>query len=138
MKYLLSLIILLSASQCFSQSKIQTDRSKTANKLFKVTILYPNGEGKTFDMNYYESKHMPMVAGYLEKNLQYYEIDCGISGRTPTDKVPYLAIGSFYVNDIAEYNRAIGQHRDSIISDFKNYTNIQPIIQISELKKRFP
>ncbi len=138
MKYLLSLVILLSASQCFSQSKIQTDSSKTANKLFKVTILYPNGEGKTFDMNYYESKHMPMVAGYLEKNLQYYEIERGISGRTPTDKVPYLAIGSFYVNDIAEYNRAIGQHRDSIISDFKNYTNIQPIIQISELKKRFP
>jgi len=102
MKYLLSLIILLSASQCFSQSKIQTDSSKTANKLFKVTILYPNGEGKTFDMNYYETKHMPMVAAYLEKNLQYYEIENGISRRTHNEKAPYLAVGSFYVKDIAE------------------------------------
>lgn len=138
MKHLLAFIILISASQCFSQSKIQTDSSKTANKIFKITILYPNGEGKTFDMNYYETKHMPMVAAYLEKNLLYYEIENGISGRTPNDKAPYLAVGSFYVKDIAEYNRAISQHRDNIISDFKNYTNIQPIIQISELKKRFP
>lgn len=108
--------------------------SSPGNELFKVTILYPNGEGKTFDMGYYETKHMPMVAGYLGKNLQFYEIDKGLSGRTPEDMIPYLAVGYFYIKDIAEYNKAIGQNRDAIINDFKNYTNIQPIIQISEIK----
>ena len=109
--------------------------STPGNEMFKVAILYPNGEGKTFDMDYYEKKHMPMVAGFLGKNLKFYEIDKGIAGRMPTDKVPYLAVGYFYVKDVAEYNKAIGKNRDAVISDFKNYTNVQPIVQISEIKQ---
>ena len=50
--------------------------------MFKVAILYPNGDDKTFDMDYYEKKHMPMVAGFLGKNLRFYEIDKGLTGRT--------------------------------------------------------
>lgn len=103
--------------------------------MFKVAILYPNGEEKTFDMDYYEKTHMPMVAGFLGKNLKFYEIDKGIAGRTPTDKVPFVAIGYFYCYDVAEYNKAIAQNRDVIVNDIKKYTNIQPIIQISEIKQ---
>ena len=103
--------------------------------MFKVAILYPNGEDKTFDMDYYEKKHMPMVAGFLGKNLRFYEIDKGIAGRTPNDKVPFVAIGYFYINDVAEYNKAIAQNRDAVVNDFKNYTNIQPVVQISEIKQ---
>jgi uncharacterized protein (TIGR02118 family) len=103
--------------------------------MFKVAILYPNGEDKTFDMDYYEKKHMPMVAGFLGKNLKFYEIDKGIAGRTPNDKVPFVAIGYFYITDVAEYNKAIAQNRDAVISDFKNYTNIQPVVQISEIRQ---
>jgi len=103
--------------------------------MFKVAILYPNGEDKTFDMDYYEKKHMPMIAGFLGKNLKFYEIDKGIAGRTPNDKVPFVAIGYFYIHDVAEYNKAIAQNRDAVISDFKNYTNIQPVVQVSEIKQ---
>jgi len=48
----------------------QLKSSSTAKTgMFKVAILYPNGEDKTFDMDYYEKKHMPMVAGFLGKNI---------------------------------------------------------------------
>ena len=103
--------------------------------MFKVAILYPNGTGKTFDMDYYEKKHMPLVAGFLGKNLKFYEIDKGIAGRTPSDTVPFMAIGYFYCYDVAEYNKAIAQNIDTIISDIRNYTNIQPVIQVSEIKQ---
>jgi uncharacterized protein (TIGR02118 family) len=109
--------------------------STAAVGMFKVAILYPNGDDKTFDMDYYEKKHMPMVAGILGKNLKFYEIDKGLSGRTPTDKPPFLAIGYFYINDVAEYNKAIAQNRDAVINDFKNYTNVQPVVQINEIKQ---
>jgi uncharacterized protein (TIGR02118 family) len=112
----------------------ERDEPTIKKGMIKVAILYPNGEGKTFDMDYYEKKHMPMVAGFLGKNLKFYEIDNGIAGRTPTDKVPFLAIGYFYINDVVEYSKAIAQNRDAVISDFKNYTNIQPVVQISEVK----
>jgi len=34
--------------------------------MIKVSVLYPNGDGKSFDMDYYCSKHVPMVAGLLD------------------------------------------------------------------------
>ena len=67
--------------------------------------------------------------------MKFYEIDKGIAGRTPNDKPPFAAIGYFYITDVAEYNKAIAQNRDAVISDFKNYTNIQPVVQISEIKQ---
>ncbi len=103
--------------------------------MFKVTILYPNGEGSTFDMDYYEAKHMPMVASFLGDNLKFYEIDKGISGRTPNDKPPYAAVGYFYIDNIADYGKAIAENRDAVVNDFKNYTNIQPVVQISEIRQ---
>lgn len=101
---------------------------------YKVAILYPSGTDTAFDMDYYEKKHMPFVAGYLGKNLEHYEIDKGIAGRTPSDKVPFVAIGYFYVYDVAEYNKAISQNIDTM-GDIKKYTQIQPTIQISEIRK---
>ena len=94
---ILSFISLVS---CQTSQLVNKTTPKTG--MFKVAILYPNGEDKTFDMDYYEKKHMPMVAGFIGKNLKFYEIDKGIAGRTPNDKVPFLAIGYFYIGDIAE------------------------------------
>ncbi len=131
-KFFLVIFVFMGLLSCKTSQLIHA--SASGNELFKVVVLYPNGEGKTFDMAYYESKHMPMVAGLLGKNLSFYEIDKGIAGRTPNEKVPYLAVGYFYVKDVAEYNKAIAPNRDAIVNDFKNYTNIQPVIQISEVR----
>lgn len=132
MKLLLFIFSIIGLSACQTTQLIHS--STPGNELFKIEILYPNGEGKTFDMSYYENKHMPMVAGFLGKNLKFYEIDKGLAGRSPNDKIPYLAIGYFYVKDTAEYNKAIGQNRNAVVSDFKNYTNIQPVVQVSEVR----
>lgn len=45
-----------------------------------------------------------------------------------------MAIGYFYITDLAEYLKAIGENIHTIVSDFENYTNIQPEVQISEIK----
>ena len=129
------LLVLAIAGLMSCKSSQPNQSTVAAAGMFKVAILYPNGDDKTFDMDYYEKKHMPMVAGFIGKNLKFYEIDKGISGRTANDKVPFVAIGYFYIADVAEYNKAIAQNRDAVISDIKNYTNIQPVIQVSEVKQ---
>ncbi|KIC94510.1 EthD family reductase [Flavihumibacter solisilvae] len=133
----LNFFLLIFAFTALTSCKSSQTKNSSATEIgmFKVSILYPNGEDKTFDMDYYEKKHMPMVAGFLGKNLKFYEITKGIAGRSPNDKVPFVAIGYFYIKDVAEYNKAIAQNRDAVISDFKNYTNIQPVVQISEVKQ---
>lgn len=128
-----SLVLAIVSWGCKTIQK--TDPSTPIVGMFKVTVLYPDGEKKTFDMDYYEKKHMPMVAGMLGKNLKFYEIDRGVAGRSPGEKPLFLAVGYFYIHDVAEYNKTVAQNRDVIISDFKNYTNILPVVLISEIKQ---
>lgn len=101
----------------------------------KVMILYPNGEDKTFDMKYYSEKHMPMVAELFGEPLQSYTIDKGLSGRTPDEPATYIAIGTFYFEKLSDYKAAFGANAEKIRSDIPNYTNIKPIVQISEIVK---
>ena len=101
--------------------------------MIKVTILYPNGDGKKFDMDYYSSKHMPMIASLLGDSLKSYAIDKGIGGRTASDPIPYLAIGYLYFDKLSAYQNSFRPHAEKIRGDVQNYTNIQPIIQVSEV-----
>ena len=110
-----------------------TDTYKIKKGMVKVTILYPNGEGKTFDMDYYSKKHMPMIASLMGDSLKHLSIDKGISGRTPDEPIPYLAIGYLYFDKLSVYQNSFAPHAEKIIGDIPNYTNIQPVVQISEI-----
>ena len=109
------------------------DQPQTKQGMIKVTILYPNEEGKTFDMDYYSNKHMPMLRKLFGNSLKKLEIDKGISGRTPNDPIPFLAVGYLYFESIADYQNSFGPNAQKIRGDIPNYTNIQPIVQISEV-----
>ena len=106
---------------------------RTQKGMIKVDIIYPNGEGHTFDMDYYANQHMPMVAELFGDSLKFYRIDKGISGRTPDDPIPYLAIGTFYFDQLSAYQNSFGPNAEKILSDIPNYTNIQPEVLISEV-----
>ncbi len=126
-------LVLLLAFLFAFQQKAPTENIQAKKGMIKVTILYPNGDGKKFDMDYYSKKHMPMVASLLGDSLKLYEIDKGIAGRTPTDAIPYLAIGYLYFDRLSAFQNSFGPHAEKIRSDIPTYTNIQPVIQISEV-----
>ena len=115
------------------QPATTTDTSPIKKGMTKVTILYPNGEGKTFDMDYYSNKHMPMVASLLGDSLKYLGIDKGMAGRSPDEPMPYLAIGYLYFDQLSAYQNSFGPNAQKILTDIPNYTNTQPILQISEV-----
>ncbi|PSL33299.1 hypothetical protein CLV42_103282 [Chitinophaga ginsengisoli] len=46
-----------------------------------------------------------------------------------------MAIGTFYVKSLSEYQAAIAPNRDAIRGDFVNYTNAMPVILVSEVVK---
>ena len=115
------------------QQKTPTEKAKIKKGMIKVTILYPNSEGKKFDMDYYSNKHMPMIASLLGDSLKLFEIDKGIAGRTPNDPIPYLAIGYLYFDKLSAYQNSFRPNAEKIRGDVPNYTNIQPVVQISEV-----
>lgn len=138
--FLISCLLLTASFAAFGQEK-QSRKSKNMNAaapekgLIKVSVMYPFAEGKTFDMEYYETKHMPMVAGFLGTNLVKYTIEKGLASGIPNQPLPYMAIGIFYVKSLSDYQAAIGPNRDSIRADIPKYTNIAPVILVSEVVK---
>jgi uncharacterized protein (TIGR02118 family) len=131
---LLVTVSLTAVAQEKKSRKAKNDNSAVAEKgLTKVSVMYPFAEGKTFNMEYYETKHMPMVAGFLGTNLVKYTIEKGVASGIPNQPLPYMAIGTFYVKSLADYQAAIGPNRDAIRADFVNYTNVAPVILVSEV-----
>lgn len=131
---LIVLLFLLSA--CFTAFSQEKNNITAVEKgVIKVSVMYPYAEGKTFNMEYYESKHMPMVAAFLGSNLVKYNIEKGLASGIPNQPLPFMAIGTFYVKSLSDYQTAIGPHRDAIRADFANYTNISPVILVSEVVK---
>ena len=133
LKLLLSSFLLISCLTAFSQEKQSNQAAEKG--LIKVSVMYPYAEGKTFNMEYYETKHMPMVAGYLGANLVKYTIEKGLASGLPNQPLPFMAIGTFYIKSLSDYQSAIAPNRDVIRADFANYTNVAPIILVSEVVK---
>lgn len=116
------------------QQNESTHSPKIKKGMIKVAIFYPNGEGKTFDMDYYSNKHMPMAATLFGDSLKAMSIDKGLASGTPDTPVPYLAIGYFYFDTMSSFQNSMRPNSEKLRADVPNYTNIQPMIQISEVQ----
>ena len=99
----------------------------------KVSVLYPDGEGKTFDMDYYCSKHVPMVAELLGDAVIGATVEKGLAGGEPDSTATYQAMGNLYFESVEMFQNSFGPNVDKIMGDAPNYTNIEPVMQISEV-----
>jgi len=126
------LIALVLLSSCDKNKS--TDDTGIKKGMIKVAIFYPNGEGKTFDMDYYANKHMPMAADLFGESLKAMHIDKGIANGAPDMPLQYLAIGYFYFENMTDFENAMGPNSETLRADVPNYTNIRPVLQISEVQ----
>jgi uncharacterized protein (TIGR02118 family) len=101
--------------------------------MIRVTINYPNA-GR-FDEDYYINKHMPMIAEKVGSALIRWEADRGVAGAVPGQPAPYKMVGHLYFHSLPEFMQAFAPHAPAIIGDVPNYTDQQPVLQISEIVK---
>ena len=100
--------------------------------MIRVSIMYPNQNGNTFDMEYYRNIHMPTAQRLL--GATEFSIDQGIGGGAPGSAAPYLAIGYLLFESLDAFQKTIASHAAELMADIPNYTNASPVIQISEVK----
>ena len=132
LNHCISFLIIVFALGCEKPSS-STDQKQQG--MVKVTIMYPSGNGSNFDMDYYASQHMTMLSDLFDGIMVDYQIDEGISGRTAEEAAPFMAIGYLYFENVSDYQSAFGPNAEKILSDIPNYTNTQPVVQISEIIK---
>lgn len=99
----------------------------------KVSVMYPNGNNKKFDMDYYVNKHLPMVGGLLGDSLKGATVEKGVSGAAPGSPALFAGMGNMYFDSVEDFGKAFGPNAEKIMEDLPNFTNIEPIILVSEV-----
>jgi uncharacterized protein (TIGR02118 family) len=100
--------------------------------MIKVSVFYPNEEGKKFDMAYYCSKHIPLCQEKF--GCRQVVVDQGLAGGAPGTSPTYVAMGHLYFDSLEALQTAFAAHAAEIMADIPNYTDISPVMQISEIK----
>jgi uncharacterized protein (TIGR02118 family) len=101
--------------------------------MIKVSVLYPNDAGATFDMAYYSCHHMPMVQRKCGSACKGIAAEQGLSGGEPGSKPAYIAAGHLTFDSVEAFQKSFGPHAGEILADIPNYTNTKPVVQISKV-----
>jgi uncharacterized protein (TIGR02118 family) len=102
--------------------------------MIKVTVLYPNSPSAKFDMGYYLGKHMPLVREKSGPACKGMAIDQGLAGGSPGSSAAYVAMGHILYDSVEAFQAVFAQHGQVLLADIPNFTNVQPVIQISNVK----
>jgi uncharacterized protein (TIGR02118 family) len=102
-------------------------------RMIKVSVMYPNKPGARFDHEYYRDKHMPLLKARLGEACKYYTVDKGLAGGAPGTPATYIGMCHIFCDSVEEFQRAFGPHAKEILGDIANYTDLSPVMQISEV-----
>jgi uncharacterized protein (TIGR02118 family) len=101
--------------------------------MIKVSVMYANKPGARFDHAYYRDKHMPLVKARMGDRCKFYTVDKGLAGGGPGEPATYVAMCHLFCDSVQDFQAGFDPHAEEIMADIPNYTDQQPIIQISEV-----
>lgn len=107
--------------------------SDSPARLAKVTGIYRWTDGAHFDHEYYGSVHAQLTTRLLAPlGLLRFESDRTVAASPPQTGA-VVAISNAYFRSLDEARSALSQAGAALASDLPNYTNIRPVLHISEV-----
>jgi len=97
-----------------------------------LTVLYPWQSDARFDFDYYQNKHLVMLAELYGKAVGNMQVRKGIrkgDGSAPA----FVASVTIEIRSIEAFEAAGKEHFPRVVADVPNYTNIVPVGQIEEI-----
>jgi uncharacterized protein (TIGR02118 family) len=102
--------------------------------MIKITVLYPNKAGSHFDMSYYLAKHIPLLRELMGPALLNVSVEEGLAGLAPGAPASFLVLCHLSFESAGAFQAVFTPHAAKIVGDVPNYTNSEPVIQISNVK----
>lgn len=97
-----------------------------------VTVMYPNTPGSKFDMDYYMGPHLEVVGRLWGSSMISARAVKGLGTADPNTPAPYQAMAILEVESTDVLNTMIAEHGAEVMGDVPNFTDVAPIVQISE------
>ena len=106
--------------------------------MFNISSIYPKQEGGTFDFDYYLNTHMPMSIELLSGAPGYrgVSVETGIDVEAAQLISGYFAMCHYYFDTLEAFLAAFTPHAERLQGDIANYTNVEPKIQVNEVRIR--
>jgi uncharacterized protein (TIGR02118 family) len=102
--------------------------------MISLTVLYPKTPNSHFDMDYYLTVHTPLVKERLTSiGLISVTLRTGLAGAAPDSPPRYVMIANLNFGSIEELQNALATHGAELTGDIRNFTNVQPVMQISQV-----
>ena len=102
--------------------------------MIKISLLYPHDDEKRFDVGYYVNTHAPWARKLMGSALKGFEIEQGVSSLEPGSKPTCIAAAHLYFDTVEDFKSSYGPDAAEIQADIPNYTDIQPVRQVSNVK----
>jgi uncharacterized protein (TIGR02118 family) len=102
--------------------------------MINLSVLYPHKDGARFDMDYYLTKHMPLVRERGGAAVKSMSVEQGLAGVAPNSPPAYVAVTHIGFDSVADLQSVMGTHAPELMADVPNFTNIEPTLQVSEVK----
>jgi uncharacterized protein (TIGR02118 family) len=74
-----------------------------------------------------------MVRARLGTACKGVSVEHGLTGAAPGTRPTFIVIGHLYFDTVEAFQTSFGPHATEIMQDVPKYTNLQPVIQISEV-----
>lgn len=101
--------------------------------MIRITVSYPNAEGKRFDHSYYQANHRQLLMARLAPHgLQRVEMDRALADGAG-GKPAVVACAHMVFDDLAGFKAGMAAHGREIMGDVAQYTDIAPSVLISEM-----
>jgi uncharacterized protein (TIGR02118 family) len=101
--------------------------------MVKVSVMYPYRPGARFDHEYYREKHLPLIKRRMGAALKCYTIDKGLSGPTAQSPPTYIGMCHLLCDSLETYHSAHDPHAAELTGDIRNFTEVTPVVQISDV-----
>lgn len=106
--------------------------TKKNKAMISVSILYPNTEESRFNLDYYLTRHIPMLQSLLDPmGLEKVVVEEGLGTPMPNVPAPFSVMAHLIFNNLEEMEMSMGHHGPTLMEDVPNFTNVLPIVQIS-------
>lgn len=98
-----------------------------------VTVMYPAGAGTKFDLDYYLTKHMPLVRErWTPHGLTHTQVVKGV-GKPDGSAPDFQVMALLTFGSLADFKAAGKAHGREVFADVANFTDSQATVQISDI-----
>jgi uncharacterized protein (TIGR02118 family) len=99
--------------------------------MITYTVYYPYKKDSFFDMDYYCNKHIPIARNYFGVACKGIMV---LKGNSENGKQPrYACMCHLFFNTKKDFFEASEKSNAELIEDIKNFTDIEPVAEISEV-----